>query len=284
MTVLLGCLAAILFGFGDLLSGVGGRRDPSTTTPVGIAFVATVIGTVLGGLYVLLLTEDSLRGSDLWWAIGTGVAMSAARPLLYRGMAAGPMVVFAPIVALVALVLPAVLGLVFGQSLAALEIVGVILAVPAVVLLSSGRTLPSFAAFRSSSVVGNAAIVGGLIGIGALFMSFMSDDAGTAPALVVAAIGIVTIPLVGRSIGLPLRFSRTSVTFGLVIGCTSIGGLILSTFAYRGNAAIGSALIGLSPGVSILLAWRFLGERFWRLQVVGSICGITMVVLFALAS
>jgi drug/metabolite transporter (DMT)-like permease len=274
----------MLFGIGDLLSGVGGRRDVSASTPIGIAFTATVTGTVISSAYVFLFTDDFFSGNDLWWAIASGVAMSTARPLLYRGMTKGPMVVFAPIVGLVSLVVPAVLGLVFGQSLVALEIVGVLLAVPAVVLLSSGRTMPTFTELRTSSVVGNAAVVGGLIGLGALFLSFISDDAGIAPAVVIVTIGILVIPLLGQSIGMPLRLTRTSVAFGLVIGCTSIGGLILSTFAYRGNAAIGSALIGLSPGVAILLAWKFLGERFWRLQIVGGICGITMVILFALAS
>lgn len=273
----------MLFGIGDLLSGVGGRRDTSPSTPIGIAFIATAVGTPISAAYVLLFTDDSFSGNDLWWSVAAGLAMSIGRPLLYRGMTAGPMVVFAPIVSLVALVLPVLLGLAFGQSLLALEVVGILLALPAVVLLSSGRTLPTLTELRTSSVVGNASVVGGLIGFGALCLSFVSEDAGTAPAVVIVAIGIVITPFFGQSIGMPLRLTRTSISFGLLIGCTSIGGLLLSTFAYRGNAAIGSALIGLAPGVSILLAWKFLGERFWRLQIVGGLCGLAMVILFALA-
>jgi drug/metabolite transporter (DMT)-like permease len=59
---------------------------------------------------------------------------------------------------------------------------------------------------------------------------------------------------------------------------------MLSALTYqRSNAAVGSVLIGLSPGVSILLAWRFLGERVWPLQIAGGLLAGLAVVLFALA-
>jgi drug/metabolite transporter (DMT)-like permease len=52
----------------------------------------------------------------------------------------------------------------------------------------------------------------------------------------------------------------------------------------RGNAAVGSALIGLSPGVSIALAWKLLNERLWPIQIIGAALGALTVILFALAA
>lgn len=285
MTVLLGSLAAVLFGVGDLVAGVGGRRDGSPSAPVGVAFIASAVGIVLAGAYLLFFSDDALTTDDWGWAIGAAVIMSAARPLLYRGMAVGPIVVFAPVFALVALVVPAVLGALVGQALLALELVGVIVAVPAVVLMSSERRLPTFEEFRTSSVVLNAAAVGAMVGLGGLFLSFVSDGAGAAPALLIAVAGIVVIPLVGRAIGLSLRLNKTTVIYGAIVGCTSITAFVLAAITYqRGTAAIGSALIGLSPGVSIFLAWRFLREKLWPIQLAGAACGAVAVVLFALAT
>lgn len=285
MTILAGALAAVMFGVGDLLAGIGGRRDRSPNSPIGIALMASAVGAVLSGIYLLVLSDDRFTGNDIYWAIGAAVFMSAGRPLLYKGVAIGPIVVFAPVFALVALVVPALLGLAVGQSLAPLEVLAVGVAVPAVVLMSSEKRLPKLEDLRSSTVVANAALTGALVGLAGLFLSFVSDGAGAAPAFVIAAAGLVVIPVVGRAIGLSVRLSRTTITFGSMVGCTSILGFVLAAITYqRGNAAIGSALIGLSPGVTIALAWKFLGERLWPLQIGGTILGALTVLLFALAS
>ncbi len=285
MTVFLGALAAVMFGVGDLVAGLGGRRDGSINAPVGIAFVASGVGAVLSGSYLLALSDDVFTGNDLYWAVAAAVFMSAARPLLYRGMAIGPIVVFAPIFALVALVVPALLGVVVGQSLAPLELIAVLVAIPAVVLMSSEHRLPRFSEFRSSTVVASAAMTGALIGLGGLFLSFISDGAGAAPAFVVAIAGLAVIPLVARTIGLSVQITRTTTKFGLVVGCTSIVAIVLASITYqRGNAAIGAALIGLSPGVSIALAWKFLHERLWPIQIAGAVFGALTVILFALGT
>ena len=153
MTILIGGLAAVMFGIGDLVAGIGGRRDGSPNAPVGIALTASAVGVVLSGCYLLFISDDRFTGDDIYWAAAAAVFMSAGRPLLYRGVAIGPIVVFAPVFALVALVVPALLGLAVGQSLALLEVVGVVVAVPAVVLMSSERRLPSLAELRSSTVI-----------------------------------------------------------------------------------------------------------------------------------
>lgn len=285
VTILAGALAAVMFGVGDLLAGIGGRRDRSPNSPIGIALTASAVGALLSGLYLFLLSDDRFTGNDIYWAVAAAVFMSAGRPLLYKGVAIGPIVVFAPVFALVALVVPAMLGLAVGQSLSLLEILAVAVAIPAVVLMSSEQRVPTFEELRSSTVVANAALTGALVGMAGLFLSFLSDGAGAAPAFVIAVTGLVVIPLVGRAIGLSVRVSETTTRFGFMVGCTSILGFVLASITYqRGNAAIGSALIGLSPGVTIALAWKFLNERLWPLQIVGTSLGALTVLLFALAS
>lgn len=274
----------MLFGLGDIIAGAGGRRDGSDNAPAAIALVATIVGAILSGGYLLLFSDDSFTGNDLWWACAAGVIMSAARPLLYRGMAVGPIIVFAPVMALVALVVPAVLAPIVGQSLALLEVIGIAIALPAVVLVSGDKRLPTMEELKTSPVVGLGIVVGFCIGIGGLFLSLVSEDAGAAPAVVLTTLGIIVIPVVARILGQSVRPNSTTLTFGGIVGCTSVLAFILAALTYqRSNAAIGSALIGLSPGVSILIAWRFLGEKVFRLQVLGGLLGGVAVLLFALA-
>jgi len=285
MTIVLGTLAALMFGIGDLVAGVGGRIDGSPDAPVGIALTATTVAAVLSGLYVFGWSDDAFAGNDIWWALAAALFMSAARPLLYRGMMVGPIVVFAPVFALVALVLPTVLGVVAGQSLGALEIAGVVVAIPAVVMVSSERRLPKLSELHSSSVLANAAAAGSLAGLAGLFLSFMGDDAGAAPAFAITLVGIMVIPLMGRILGLSVRLNSATLRFGSAVGCTSVIAFVLASITFqRGGAAVGSALIGLSPVVSIVIAWRLLKERIWPMQVLGGALGITTVVLFALAA
>ncbi len=135
MTVLLGGLAAIFFGIGDLVGGVGVRKSGRPGAPVSLAIVATIVGTVHIGLYMLLVPPDSISASDFWWSVLAGLSMSATRPLLYLGMARGPISVFSPSFALVAIVVPTLIGPLVDQNPTMYEVFGLVAAVPAVVLL-----------------------------------------------------------------------------------------------------------------------------------------------------
>ncbi len=284
MTVVLGALAAVLFGVGDFVAGFGGRRDDKVSSPATIALTASIVGAVLSFGYNALVAGDRLVGSDLGWSLAAGLVMSAARPLLYRGMARESIVVFAPVFALGALVVPALLGALVGQSLVPIEIVGVLLAIPAVVLVASDRRLPTMAELRGSSAVRQGSLVGSLVGLAGLFLSFVSEDAGVAPAIAITATGVVVIPLIGRLLGLPFAPNRTTTIFGVAVGLTSVTAFVLAALAYqRGSAAVGSALIGMSPGITIALAWKILGEKIWPVQLAGGALGVGAIVLFALA-
>ena len=274
----------MLFGIGDTVAGIGGRKDGAPDAPSAIAFTATTVGAIISATYLLFFSDDWFTGNDIWWAIAAGIIMSSARPLLYRGMAMGPVMVFAPVLALVAVVVPAVIGVLVGQDLALLEIIGVAIALPAVVLVSGEDRLPKVDELRTRAVFGLGALVGLLVGIGGLFLSFVSEDAGAAPALALTLLGMVVIPIVAQTLGQSVRPNATTLKYGSIVGCTSVTAFVLSAITYqRGSAAIGSALIGLAPGVSMLIAWRFLSERIFPIQIVGGLLGATTVLLFALA-
>ncbi len=282
--VILAGLSALAFGFGDLLGGVAIRRSGRPGAALGVAMVATLVGAVLIGLLLVVRPPEVVRWQDIAWPVGAGALMVVTRPLLYLGMARGPVAVFAPAFALVMMVVPIVVGPLIGQVLNGIEIVGVALAIPAVVLLSGEGRLPKPGVVLRSPVLGLAVVVGTSVGTAGLLLTQAAPEAGEVPAFAVLMTGVMVMPWILRQRTGSFWPEREILGFGSVLGVSSAVAFVLSTAAYlRGSAAIVTALIAMSPGVSVLISWRFLGERLYALQVLGGAFGVVAVTAFALA-
>ena len=285
MTVLLGGLAAIFFGIGDLVGGVGVRKSGRSGAPVSLAIVATIVGTVLIGLYMLLVPPEAISASDFWWSVLAGLSMSATRPLLYLGMARGPISVFSPSFALVAIVVPTLIGPLVDQNPTMYEVFGLVAAVPAVVLLSGEGRVPRLGEVVRSPVLGMAVVVGTCIGVAGLCQSFVDDGAGVFPAFITLLVGAVVLPIVSVFTSGNIKPDSVVLRHGLLLGFTSSTAFMLAAVAYqRGSAAVITALICLCPGVSIFIAWKLLKEKVALLQMVGGVFGVVTIIMFALGS
>jgi len=285
VTVLLGGLSAVFFGIGDLLGGMGVRKSGRSGAAVGMSIVATAAGALVIGVYLLFSPPESLARSDIGWSVLAGLSMSASRPLLYLGMARGPIAVFAPTFGLTAIIVPALVGPLVGQHLGLWELLGLVAVFPAVVLLSGEGRVPTIGEVFHSPVLGMAVLVGACIGIAGLFLSFVDDSAGVFPAFMTVAVGFVVLTVLSVLIPGGRLPDRVTTGFGAILGVTVAIAFMLSTLAYqRGSAVVVTALICLCPGVSIVLAWKFLHERLAALQMVGGAFGVLTVVLFALGA
>lgn len=285
MTVLLAGFAAVFFGLGDLLGGVAIRRADRPGAAISVALTATVVSVVLLGVVVLLRPPEAVRLADVLWPVGAGLMTAITRPLLYLGMARGPVAVFAPGYGLTMIVVPAIVGPFIGQDLAPVEVLGVLLAIPAVVFLSGEGRVPRPSEFLRSPVIGLAVVVGTSIGMAGVLLTQAAPESGDLPAFLVLATGALVLPFAARRQSPRLWPERTIRRHGMVLGCTSAAAFLLSTAAYlRGSAAVVTALIALCPAVSVAVAWRFLGERLYRIQAIGGLFGAAAVVCFSLAA
>jgi len=283
--VLLGSLAAVFFGTGDLLGGVAIRRSGRPGAAIFIALTATAVGAVLTGVVVLVYTPEAVLAGDVVWSVLAGLLMATTRPLLYAGMARGPVAVFAPGYGLTMIAVPALIGPFIGQSLGLLAVCGVLLAIPAVVFLSGEGQLPRLAEVVRSRILGLAVLVGVSLGSAGICFSQVGEEAGVLPAFMSLAVGLLVLPVAARSQTGAVWPDRLNRRWGAVVGFTSAMAFMLSTVAYQmGSAAVVSALIALCPAVSITLSWRFLGERVARLQVMGGAFGAAAVVFLALGT
>ncbi len=282
MPIVYASLAAALLGIDDFLAGIFGRRNEHPGSVMSMAVVSAGVGAVLAGLWVLAFGAEEFGLDDLGWSAAGGVFAAMARPLLYLGMERGPMTVFAPVMGVVGIVVPAVAAPLVGQSPGALEAVGLVAALPAVVLIvSEGRT-PSWATLRSNEVFALAVLVGCLLGCSSICLGQVDEGAGAMPAFVLGLAAAAITPWFVRLVRPPAPFERRLVGEGAVLGVVEIAAVVLFTTAYQiGNVAVVSALLGFAPGVAIVLAVVLLNEKMQRMQIVGGGLAALAVVAFA---
>ena len=282
--MLLAALAATLLGVGDFFGGVGGRRISHRGAVISIAWIASCVGATVSGAYVVVFRPDGFSAADFRWTLLAVVLAALVRPLLYLGMERGPMAVFAPVIGVVSLAVPAVVGPLTGDSLGSAELLGVLLAAPAVLLIVSDGRLPSMRLIRSGSALSLGCVVGVLLGCLSLTLGQISPDAGAMPAFLTQVGSVALIPVIAALSVSMAPLSRDARRFGVLVGLIDIGAIISSVIAFqRGNVAVVAAILGFAPVTTISLAWRVYGEAIRRWQWIGAALATTSVILFSVA-
>lgn len=276
MAVLLALCSAATYGIGDFLGGLAAKRASAAA----VLLWSHLVGVVLmAGTTVVISGE--LTASD--FAIGAvgGLAGAAGVGLLYQALAIGPMSAVAPVTALLAAAVPAVVGFAEGERPGAAAIVGMVAGVVAIVLVSAegGGSL------RPSDVRAVTFALGAGLGFGLFFvaLSYTGDDSGVWP-LVGARAASVTIvgslALLGRfSAAVPVGRPRVH-TAGA--GALDVVANVLYLLAIReGLLSVVSVLASLYPASTVVLAWVVLHERFAPLQRVGLLLAVPAAALMA---
>lgn len=284
MPVFLAGLAAALLGTGDFFGGVGGRRINRPGAVVSIAWIASCVGATVAGVFVLVFPPLDFGGTDFYWTLVAMVLAATSRPLLYLAMERGPMAVVAPVFSLVSLVVPAVVGPLTGHALGGAELVGVVLAIPAVLLIVSDGQLPTDRTLWSGEALALGCIVGVLLGCLGLVFAQISTDAGAMPAFLSQLGAAALIPPIAMLVQPMAPLSRDVKRFGLLVGLIDIGAIISAVIAFqRGNVAVVAAVMGFAPVTTMALAWRVYGEVVRRWQWVGAGLGAVAIILFSTA-
>lgn len=275
MAILLGLLAALAYGASDFIGGVGGRRASSETVAImsqPIALLAAVVALIVFG-------GDRPTAGALAWGAASGFGSGVGTIALYRGLAIGRMSVVAPVSAVLAAAIPAVVGLATGDSLSALRLSGLALALPGIALVSrqsSSEREPARSGVREASVAG--------AGFALLFIGL--SQAGTAsgawPLVPGQAVAVVTVLVLGLTIGTAAGTWRPALWPALLTGI--LGGLATLLYlaaAGRGELSVVAVLTSLYPAITIVLARLLLHESWGRIQVAGLGVSAVAVVLIS---
>ena len=271
-------LAAALFGCADFLGGLASRRASALTV--------TLMVSVIGALPVWALSpwiHGSPTPVEMLWGALAGVAGATGVTGLYFVLARGPVGVVAPVVAVCGVAVPVIAGFALGERPTTAALIGIALAVPAVMLISSsaseaGATAPR----RAARPVIVLAVLSG-IGLGAFLVCIarIGESAGLMPLIAARATGSV-VALVGLALRrepprLPPGSRAPAIAGSLVDGTANV----LYLLVVRSHAvSIVGTIVSLGPAFTIILARFVLHERFHRLQVAGlALAGVAIVLL-----
>jgi drug/metabolite transporter (DMT)-like permease len=276
-TVILATTTATLFGISDFLGGFASRRDSA----LAVTARAYLLGVVVMAAATLGFPGARVVPADLAWGVTGGLCGGFGVMALYAALAAGRMSIVAPTTAALSGSLPALFDLLRGSAVRPLALVGLGLALVAVIVVSATageeeeRGLPRRALLLS--------VTAGVLFAGSfLSFSFAGTESGFAPLLAARLVSgsLLTVLTFARLRRLRLEAGALAPT--LAAGLFDALATVAMISAIRvGPLAVASVLGSLYPVVTILLARFVLHERLRGLQRLGIALALAAVVLAA---
>jgi transporter family protein len=272
--VTLGLAVAALWGSGDLLAALAGRRFGAFRT------LATAQAAELGVCVAFWLAfRPPLPGVGLTSAILVlaGVLTAGAYGALYRGLVLGPVTLVGPIASAYA-VGPTILAVVvLGEELSAKGAIGSVAAIGGVAIVTATQRRAKVgpeAKHRSGVPFGLAAMMA--FGLSSFLIAAYADAVGWFPPLLISRLGVAVILVVASVRFRPVANiqhadARGAATLLAVItGFANLAGTAVYARAGElGLVAVVSPVSALFPVVPIVGAYLFFGERPARIQLLG---------------
>jgi len=261
----------VLYGAGDFCGGVAAKRAPAVAVTVFSGFAALAV-LLLG----VPITPGVVRASDMAWATGAGAFGGIGAALIYRALAIGPMSVASPVLCLVGLALPVVVGIALGERPAPVALVGLALVVPSIALLARSRPEPGATEHAPARRVLVPAISAGLAaGLFLVCFGRIQQGAGLWPLVLARAVAIVTLVAWSLTQRAPLVPATAARMMAFRAGASdSLANVAYVVAVQRGSLSLVAAIVSLAPATSVLLARVFLGERWSGAQRFGLLAAL----------
>jgi uncharacterized membrane protein len=298
VSIVLGLTAALAYGLSDFIAGLLSRRIHYALVALignGVACAATIAALVLTAP-----PDPTTRA--IFWGAASGIGSGLGTLVLFRGLARGRMGVVAPLSALGTAVIPILIGVGLGDRPPIPAWAGVLLALPAIWLVSTtgeatahgktgagneGQAAPRIetggrAGLASGAVEGLlAGLCFALLLVG---LNLAGDGSGLWPVVAgqvcgVVILGIVLVGTLRRlgNIRIGRRDAGVAAAVG-VLGAVASTSYFLSTQA--GLLSIVAVLTALYPAATVLLARVVIHERVAPRQALGlALAGIAVMLI-----
>ena len=276
VSAILAVAASVFYGAGDFLGGLATRRSPVLS----VLLVAQVSGYLVLLPALLLVPAVAPSTRDVVWGAVAGVAGGLGIAGLYVTLARGPMSLVAPVTAVCALALPVLVGLAMGERPGSRPLLGIVMAVLAVVLVSRPpEDAPGSAADRRTTLL-LALVTGAFVGSFVALMGNTDPRGGLWPLL--AARVVVTVGIVGCAVARreAILGARPALAAALASGALDMAGNVTYVLASQQQLlSLSATLVSLYPATTVALAWVVTGERLGGVQRVGLVAALVAIVL-----
>ena len=280
LTPILAIATSLLFGASDFLGGLASRRESSVT----VVANAHALEIVIFAVVLLVAPAAHYAALDLQLGMVAGIVGGVGVVSLYAALSIGRMGIVAPITAGLAGSLPALFDLLRGTEVGSRAVLGLALAIVAVVIVSlapgheedEGRGMPPRA-------VALSVLAGSCFASGFIALSYTADASGFWPLLsarVTSTALLVALALMTRRRLVADPTARTAVVGAGVF--EALANVTMLSAIRIGPLAVASVLGSMFPVVVLLLARVFLGERLRWMQRGGVVLALLAVVLTAL--
>lgn len=277
MTVVLGLLAAIAYGVGDFAGAWASRHR----TAVNVLLYSYPVGALLM-IALLPAFPGHLTGRVVLFGVLGGLAGLLGVAIMYDLMTRAPMNIISPVTAVLAAIVPVVVGVIVGDRPHVTAWFGIVLGIGAVLLVS--RTTEDHPHGRTSARVIALAFVAGLgFGFYFVFLARAGHHAGLWPLVVSRVASAVAI------VPLAVRQNAVQRIGGRVLGVTLLAGaldaaanmfFLLAT--HHGLLSLAAVLTSLYPAVTVLLAVGLLHEHTSKIQRGGLALAAASIVLITI--
>jgi drug/metabolite transporter (DMT)-like permease len=247
-----------------------------------VSLVAQLSGALLVLVVALVHGGDPTR-AHLAWAVVAGLGNGFGTAFLYRGLAAGRMGVVAPVSGVGAVLVPVVVAVVTGERPGLAVWVGVVLALPAIWLVSREPV-----SVLDGPPAGGSGLLDGVLaglGFGALFAALaqIPEEAGFLPLALnqlVAAVAIVAVAVSLRQEWVPRNRWALGGAISGALGALATG--LFQVATQQGHLSVAAVITSLYPAFTVLLAALVLRETIHKGQAVGLAMCAAAVTLVAL--
>ena len=276
--ILLALGSSVAYGLTDFLGGLAARRAHifllgSVTQPLGLA-VLLVVAPFVGGEW----------SSEVWfWGVVSGLGGALAYVMLFRALAIGPMSVASPISAIIAVVLPVVAGVAFGERLPLLGWLGIVVGIVAVLMVSQVHEDAPHPVSLNVLLLSIGA--GVFISVFLVALERAPSDSGLWPLVVVRIVTstlLLIAALASRVIAKPPRDVFLLAASSTLLDVIATVAFMLAT--REGLLTVVAAITALYPAATVVMARVFLHEHLQAMQRVGLVlAAISVGVLAAVA-
>ncbi len=276
LSILFGLGAALSWGAGDFTGGLAARRVGAYRS----VFYGEVIGVIVILIGVGIVGEPFPDQRGRLFAVIAGMLGSIGLLLLYHSMTLGLMSIAAPVSALLAAVLPVIVGLFMEGLPKILTTIGFGFALLAVWMISQGAggvtdILSHLTDLKLPLLAG--------IGFGSYFvlMREATSAGATVWPMFLSRVGGMTLIIIYLLVS-RASWKVDSSAWAVISlnGILDVGGNTFFILASQaGRLDVAAVLSSLFPGATVMLAWILLKERLTRNQWIGIISAVIAIVL-----
>jgi drug/metabolite transporter (DMT)-like permease len=245
--------------------------------------VAYPIETILVGAMAIGVGGPINLGAIVWGCL-YGVGMAFGMWAFFAALGAGPISVVSPLAAVLNAAVPVAVGMALGERPGQAALVGVVLALGAVMLVSREAPVEGTPYRFTPKVAWLTVVAGSAMGLNLVFLHqaphvcklwplFFARVAASAVIFVMAgSSGNMRIPR-----GQPLRLALAVAVLDIFANITMLAAL------HTWLLSLASILISLYPAATVVLAMVVLRERVTRWQGIGMVLAMGSVAMIASA-